>query len=55
MKKTPHGKTLGHLTETDALWDRYRYYHATKGYRSRRARGKTDAQLRWTRAHLRAS
>jgi hypothetical protein len=44
-KRTPHGRTLAHLTTFDAARDRYSYYHATKGWRSRRTRGKTDRQL----------
>ena len=45
MKGQYCGATIVHLAETDTINDRYRYYHATKGWRSRRARGKTDAQI----------
>lgn len=45
-KRTPHGKTLAHLTIMDEKNDRYSYYHATKGWRSRRTMGKDDYQLR---------
>lgn len=40
------GATLEHLTVTDEARDQYQYYHATKGWRIRRARGKTDYELR---------
>jgi hypothetical protein len=45
-KKTPHGKTLSHLTQVDEKNDRYYYYHATKGWRGRRTMAKDDKQLR---------
>jgi hypothetical protein len=45
-KKTPNGRTLAHLAVTDEKNDRYYYYHATKGWRSRRTMGKDDKQLR---------
>jgi len=45
-KRTPNGRTLSHLTKIDEKNDRYEYYHATKGWRSRRAMGKDDYQLR---------
>jgi hypothetical protein len=50
-KKTPHGRTLEHLTETNLPNDRYRYYHATKGWRDRRAWGVTDHGLRMVRQY----
>jgi hypothetical protein len=45
VKAAPHGRTIEHLTETDLPSDRYRYYHATKGWRDRRAWGVTDHGL----------
>lgn len=46
VKRAYAGATLEHLTETDEGRDQYSYYHATKGWRTRRARGKTDYELR---------
>lgn len=50
VKGAPSGRTLEHLTETNSKTDRYRYYHATKGWRDRRAWGLTDRGLERMRA-----
>jgi len=44
-KKTPYGRTLAHLTQAKVGKDHYRYYHATKGWRTRRARTMRDVDL----------
>lgn len=44
-KRTPYGRTLEHLTVTGLKPDHYAYYHATKGWRRRRARTMRDVDL----------
>lgn len=44
-KRTPHGRTLEHLTQAKVGKDHYRYYHATKGWRTRRSWTMRDVEL----------